>query len=145
MFLKSVMQQDTQPLIDILHAAEKILDSTAALSIQNFYDDIHLQDVVLRRLLNIAKAAQRVSLETRQAMGDVNWPLLCDLQSLVGSDDHAVDADRLWAIAQQEIPSLLQRLQSTLLLSPEPNQTPEDSFMPSPITSWPANQSRESR
>ncbi len=109
------MQQDHQYLIDILHSAQRILDYVAERSIHDFYDDVQLQDSVIRRLLSMGKIAPRISIETRQTLRNIDWQAIDNLKSRLAQEDNAIDADHLWRIVHTEIPRFEQALRSQVL------------------------------
>jgi uncharacterized protein with HEPN domain len=109
------MQHDTQHLIDILHSAQRVLEYVADSSIHDFYEDVQLQDSVIRRLLSIGKIAPRISLETRQAISNIDWQAMDDMKSRLMHEGQAIDADHLWEIAQTDAPRLVQALHPLVL------------------------------
>ncbi len=109
------MQQDHQYLIDILHSAQRILDYVAECSLHDFYDDVQLQDSVIRRLLSIGKTAPRISPETRQMVSNIDWQAIDTLKDRLVPEGQAIDADHLWAMIQSEVPRLVQALRSQVL------------------------------
>lgn len=111
------MQQDNQYLIDILHAAKRILEYTADTSLHSFYEDVQLQDKVVRRLLTIGKTAQRISAVTRHEMTDIAWPQLDKMKERLLQDDPVIDVDQIWHITQGEIVTLVCLLES--IISPD--------------------------
>ncbi|MEL6938826.1 MAG: HepT-like ribonuclease domain-containing protein [Cyanobacteria bacterium J06598_1] len=101
------MQQDNQYLLDILHAAQRIVDYTAGTSLHSFYEDVQLQDKVICRLLTIGKTAQRISAATRQEIAVIAWPKLEKMKERLLQDDPVIDADQVWAIVCTEMPTLI--------------------------------------
>lgn len=101
------MQQDNQYLLDILHAAQRIVDYTAGASLHSFYEDVQLQDKVIRKLLTIGKTAQRISAATRQEVAVIAWPKLEKMKERLLQDDPVIDADQVWAIVCTEMPTLI--------------------------------------
>jgi uncharacterized protein with HEPN domain len=107
--------QDSQYLIDILHSAQRVLDYVADSSIHDFYENVQLQDSVIRKLLSIGKTAPRISPETRQSLRNINWQAMDEMKSRLVHDEQAIDADRLWTIIKTDIPRLVQALRSQVL------------------------------
>lgn len=109
------MQQDNQYLIDILNAAQRIQEYTEHTTLIDFYNDVKLQNKVMRRLLSISKAAQRISAVTREDMSAIGWAELIGIKQNILHDNPSVDIDALWILIQQEIPLLVQVLSSLVL------------------------------
>ena len=109
------MQQDNQYLIDIFHAAQQILEYTAETSLHSFYEDVQLQDKVVRRLLTIGKTAQRISSETRQEVTVIIWSKIEKMKERLLQDDPVIDADQVWSIVQSEIPALVETLRAIVI------------------------------
>ncbi len=110
------MQQDSQALIDILQAAERIQAYTAERTLTDFYADIQLQNKVMRRLLAIDKAAQRVSTATREAMSAIAWSRLSSIKERILQDEPSIDVDQLWTTIHDEIPVLVRALQQLVIV-----------------------------
>ncbi|MGB3670863.1 MAG: HepT-like ribonuclease domain-containing protein [Phormidesmis sp.] len=104
------MQQDNQALIDILQAAERVQAYVADSTLTDFYADIQLQNKVMRRLLTISKAAQQVSVATREEMSAIAWDRLSSTKERILQEDPSIDIDQLWATIHTEIPALIQAL-----------------------------------
>lgn len=104
------MQQDNQYLVDILHAAQRIIEKTSELSREDFYDDVKVQDSVVRRLLTISKAARRISEGTVTQIDRLPWDAMKNLKSQLSQEENDIDPAVLWAITQTEIPLLIQQI-----------------------------------
>ncbi|MEL6493184.1 MAG: hypothetical protein AAFV85_18840 [Cyanobacteria bacterium J06634_6] len=119
------MQQDNHYLIDILHAAERIQEYTAERTLTDFYDDVTLQDKVMRRLLALSKTAQRISAATREEISEIADARISIVKERPGKVAPFSGVDQVWKIAKLEIPFLIQtlnRLFSKESLSPEDEQ-----------------------
>ncbi|MEO0769782.1 MAG: HepT-like ribonuclease domain-containing protein [Cyanobacteria bacterium J06649_4] len=114
------MQQDSQYLIDIFQAAQRILEYTAGVSYQSFCEDVYLQDKIIRRLLTISKTAQRISYRTREQSAEISWRNINTLKQRILADDPHMDTEKVWRIIQTEIPALA-RAFSSGLFSQEPD------------------------
>ena len=110
-----VMQQDNQYLIDIFNAAQRITEYTASVSLHSFYEDVQLQDKVVRRLLTIGKTAQRISAATRQDVNGIAWSAIAKMKERLLQDDPVIDADQVWSIAHTEIPQLIEAIRQSVI------------------------------
>lgn len=115
------MEQDSQYLADILHSARRILEQTADITLSDFDEDVQLQDAVVRRLLAIEKASEKISAATRQETHTIDWPALDGLKSKLMKAAPSVDADLVWIIIQLEIPALIQSISPYI-----PSDTPSN-------------------
>ncbi|TVQ51885.1 MAG: DUF86 domain-containing protein [Spirulina sp. DLM2.Bin59] len=104
------MQRDRQFLLDMLQSAELIITYTAQCSKAEFVDNVQLQDSVIRRLLVIAEAARRVSLETRQMLVNISWSEINGMRNRLVHDYDDVNLNIVWNVVQSEIPSLIKEL-----------------------------------
>ena len=111
--------KDSQYLVDMLHSAQRIQACTAHCSLQDFYQDIRLQDSVIRRLLTITKASQRISDTTRQDISRIDWSAMTTLKSRIMGADNALDEDQVWALVKTEIPALIKALRARVSTRPE--------------------------
>ena len=102
------MQQDSQYLIDIFQAAQRILEDTFDVTRQSFREDVYLQDKIMRRLLTISKTAQRVSYDTREQWRELTWCNIDTMKQRILEAEPHLDTERIWQIVQTEIPSLVQ-------------------------------------
>ncbi|MEM9149722.1 MAG: HepT-like ribonuclease domain-containing protein [Cyanobacteria bacterium P01_F01_bin.3] len=109
------MQQDNQYLIDIFNAAQRITEYTASVSLHSFYEDVQLQDKVVRRLLTIGKTAQRISAATRQDVNGIAWSAIAKMKERLLQDDPVIDADQVWSIAHTEIPQLIEAIRQNVI------------------------------
>ncbi len=104
------MKRDTQFLLDMLQSAELIIQYTAQCSKDEFFDNIQLQDSVIRRLLVIAEAARRVSETTRQNLVNISWKEINGMRNRLVHEYDDVNLNIVWDVIQQEIPSLIKEL-----------------------------------
>ncbi|MEL6157733.1 MAG: HepT-like ribonuclease domain-containing protein [Cyanobacteria bacterium J06627_32] len=116
-----MQQQDSQYLVDVLHAANRILEYIKSTSLQTFYQDVQLQDKVMRRLLSIEKAAKRISPQTRHELSAIAWSNLIGMKARLLQEDPVIDVDQVWSITQAEIPILVQVLDRHVLSERETN------------------------
>jgi uncharacterized protein with HEPN domain len=59
------MSRDAAYLLDMLESSKLALRRLEQVTKEQFFDDLEMQDAVIRRLLIIGEAARRVSEETR--------------------------------------------------------------------------------
>lgn len=79
-------------------------------SIDEFVNNIQLQDAVIRRLLIIAEATRRVSEATRQNLLNISWRAINGMRNRLVHEYDDIDLNIIWNVIQQEIPILIEEL-----------------------------------
>ena len=102
------MSQDKAYLADILDAARIIQQHLAGMTREQFLADQRTQDAVIRRFEIIGEAA------TLKAMPDIPWNLMVGMRNLLIHDYDDVDPKRVWTDSQNDLPSLIARLEKHL-------------------------------
>lgn len=106
------MQRDPQFLLDMLQSAELITTYIGQFSKDDFFENVQLQDSVIRRLLVIAEAARRVSEAARQTLPNISWKEINGMRNRLVHEYNDVDLSIVWDVVQNEIPTLINELQS---------------------------------
>jgi len=65
-----------------------------------------LQDAVIRDIEVIGEAAKRVSPETRDRLGQLDWKRICGMRDVLIHDYIGVDLEEVWNVASIRIPEL---------------------------------------
>jgi uncharacterized protein with HEPN domain len=104
------MQRDLQFLLDMLQSAELITNYTAQCSKNEFFENMQLQDSVIRRLLVIAEAARRVSETTRQTLPNIAWQEINGMRNRLVHEYNDVNLNIVWDVVQNEMPKLIKEL-----------------------------------
>jgi uncharacterized protein with HEPN domain len=73
-----------------------------------------LQDAVIPNVEVIGEAAKRVSTETRNRLGSLNWKAICGMRDVLIHDYIGVDLDEVWNVASIRIPELHSTLERFL-------------------------------
>lgn len=79
-----------------------------------FFEDAMVQDAVLRNFEVMGEAAKRVEEPYRLAHPEIAWKALARLRDVLIHQYEGVDLARVWAVVEQDLPSL-RRAISTLL------------------------------
>jgi uncharacterized protein with HEPN domain len=106
------MQRDLQFLLDMLQSAELIIQYTAGCSKNEFLNNIQLQDSVIRRLLIIAEAARRVSETMRKSLPNILWQEINGMRNRLVHEYDDINLNIVWDVVQNEIPILIEQLNS---------------------------------
>lgn len=108
------MKQDNQHssdiLLDILWAAQRIEEYTAGIDRAAFYQDVKLQDKVIRRLLSISKNAKRISADAHRQTLAMVWRTASKINRQLLDDNSHVDVDLLWSVTKNDVPDLVRSL-----------------------------------
>lgn len=96
-------------------ACAKVRRLVAGMTWAGFGSDERTPDAAIRQLEVLGEASSRVSEPFRVAHGNVPWRVLKDVRNLLihGYDDVALD--RVWAMATEDVPTLLTTLEELLL------------------------------
>lgn len=80
-------------------------------SSEDFLADRMLQAAVIRCIEIVGEAARCVSQETRQAAPGIPWPLIVGMRHILAHDYGAVNLDRVYSIAKNDLPELIARIE----------------------------------
>jgi len=100
-------------LAHILECAQKIERFTAD-GRGRFLRDAMLQDAVLRNFEIIGEAAKRLDDTYRTAHPEIPWRALAGLRDVLIHQYEGVDAERVWAIVERELPYLREAIAALL-------------------------------
>lgn len=81
---------------------------------ESFLSDRPMQHAVIRCLTVIGEAANRVSVDTRDALPDVAWGEAVGLRNVLVHDYHRIDLSRVWIIVETDLPPLVNALNAYL-------------------------------
>ena len=99
---------------DILEAIARIQRYVAGLSFEEFARDEKTLDAVVRNLEVIGEAARHIPNELEALNPDVPWTYMRGMRNVLAHEYFGVDASILWHTAQNDLPPLVQPLQSML-------------------------------
>lgn len=107
--------KDTGNLSAILDACNKIMFFIANKhNADEFYEDQLTFDAVLMNFVVIGESVSRLSEDFKDANKDVPWIKIKGFRNIVVHDYFGVDAEEVWQIVQQQIPTLQSKVQSLL-------------------------------
>jgi uncharacterized protein with HEPN domain len=104
------MSRDDTYLVDILESAKIALDYVFDKSWDEFYEDMQLQDAVVRRIEIIGEAARRVSGETQAKYPHIPWREMTSMRNLVIHEYDVVDINQVWDTVRNKLPPLIEEL-----------------------------------
>ena len=111
------MPRDKQYLVDIFKSAQIILDHVTGVDWDSFYQDILVQDAVIRRLEIIGEASRRISEDFKAKHDHLPWHEMISMRNLVIHEYDAVALPIIWNTINENIPALLEQLSHLIDLS----------------------------
>lgn len=97
-------------LFDILDSIEKIEEYTKNISKKEFFDDMQVQDAVVRRIGIIGEAVKNLPMSFRDKHPNIQWREIAGTRDVIIHDYSGVDTDLVWAIINSDIPKLKKQI-----------------------------------
>lgn len=110
-------ERDQVYLWDMLKAARGIVASLEGVTFAQYTADENLRLATERRIEIIGEAARRLSAKLKEANPQIPWRLIVDQRNVLIHAYDEIEDERIWRLAAQDIPRLMEQLQD--LLSPE--------------------------
>ncbi len=110
-------RSDDERLNDILHAARRLSEITAA-GREAFDSDWVRSAAAERMLLIIGEAAGKLSDEAKSSRPDIPWAAMRAFRNFVVHEYHKVDYELLWEAMSHDIPQLIEALTGDSQLPP---------------------------
>lgn len=115
--------RDLAYLWDMLKSARGVSSALQGYSFERYLADENLRLAVERRIEIIGEAARRVSSAFKEQHPEIPWrPMVDQRNFLIHAYDKVAD-ERVWTLAVEEIPRLVEQLSR---LVPEPPPDPEE-------------------
>ena len=111
---QSSERRDLAYLLDVLDSAELIVEYLGSVPLEEFSDNIQLQDSVAWRYQIIGEATANISDAARQRFGDVPWAEMRAMRNLIVHRYHRIDAKVLWDTAKEDLPRLIEQLRKVV-------------------------------
>lgn len=115
----SLDKDDRAYLWDMLTAAKAVTEFVEGRTLEEYVGDLMLRSAVERQVEIIGEAARRVSKEFQEAHSDIPWRPIQAQRHVLAHDYGEIKHDRLWRVAVEHIPELIQQL-APLVPSPAP-------------------------
>ena len=109
------MTKDPKILLQhILESIEWIEKDVSGLTEDQFYENVPIQDAVIRRIEIIGEAARHLPIDFRQADSETPWQDIADMRNKLIHEYFSVDLDLVWEVIKRDIPNLKQNVQKLL-------------------------------
>lgn len=102
-------------LDDILESIDKIKAYTKNVEEAKFYEDIKLQDAVVRRFEIIGEAVKHISPTLRKKYPRIPWKKIAGTRDVFIHEYFGVNLERLWKIIQEDILPFEENLKKMLI------------------------------
>jgi uncharacterized protein with HEPN domain len=107
-------EADEVRLRDMLDAACKALEFAESKTRQNLDTDDMFAFALVRAIEIVGEAAARVSQETRGSYPQIRWTEIIGMRNKIVHDYLSVDNNIVWDVTENDLPPLIQQLESIL-------------------------------
>ncbi len=104
------MSRDDAVLLDMINAAQRIVEFKQGMDRQGFLEDAKTQSAVLHQLMVLGEACKRLSAETRERAPQLPWRLIAGMRDNLIHEYDDVDLDEVWKTADRDVPALIAEL-----------------------------------
>ncbi len=113
---------DAAFLWDMLDAARAVGSFVASRAYQDYLQDRMLRGAVERHLEILGEAARRVSGAFQEDHPEVPWRRIIGLRNVLAHEYGEIRHDKMWIVATEAIPALIDTLESLVLPAPDSQQ-----------------------
>lgn len=101
------MRQDDATILDILSAAQLVVEFTGGMEKPAFLSDAKTQSAVLHQLLIIGEAVKRLSEDFRVGHPELPWKMIAGMRDKLIHNYDGVDLDEVWQTLNTDVPQLI--------------------------------------
>lgn len=101
------MSRDNAALLDIHHAAQRILAFTAGLTKSELAVNEEKQSAILYQVIVVGEATKRLSSDFCTMHADIPWKDIAGMRDILAHQYDRVNLDTLWDVIQKDIPELI--------------------------------------
>ncbi|HEX3049216.1 MAG TPA: DUF86 domain-containing protein [Aggregatilineaceae bacterium] len=105
------MLPDLTHLLDILNAAQRVLNFAENADRQTVEQDVMRQYAILHGITIIGEATRRVSDAFRAAHPEIPWNKMAGMRNRLVHNYNEVDLDVVWSVIQNDIPELIRLIE----------------------------------
>jgi uncharacterized protein with HEPN domain len=113
------MSRDEATLLDIYHAAQRILRFAIGLTRNNLATNEEKQSAILYQVIIVGEATKRLSQDFRNAHDHIPWTDIAGMRDILAHQYDRVNLDTLWDVIQHDVPELMEMLAPLLPNSQE--------------------------
>ncbi|MEM8901796.1 MAG: DUF86 domain-containing protein [Bacteroidota bacterium] len=108
-------EKDRANFLAILDSCEKIKKfCKGILTADEFYEDEKTFDAVMMNFVVIGEAVSRLSETTKLSNPAIPWIKIKGLRNIVAHEYFGIDAEEIWQIISNDLPSLIVNIQKIL-------------------------------
>src|SRR5258708_1085689 len=106
------MKPDKDPayLLDIIQAAQLILEFSQNTDREAFAQDVMRQDAIIRRIEIIGEATKRLSASFKDEHPEIPWKRMTGMRDIVIHNYDRVDLVEGWKVIHDDIPLLIKQI-----------------------------------
>ncbi|MCI0710707.1 MAG: DUF86 domain-containing protein [Chloroflexi bacterium] len=119
------MRGDEARLLDMLIACRKIIKFTHDLTRDTFENNDLVQSAVIREFQVLGEAARLISDDTRTTYDQIPWHLIAGMRNRLIHEYFSIQVDIVWVSIQDDIPPLLELLETILNSDGASTDTPD--------------------
>jgi len=109
-------EKDEANLLAMVDSAQKILRFSEEFhDADGFYRDEKSFDATMMNFVVIGEAVTKLSSEITDSNPKISWPKIKGLRNIVAHDYFGIDAEEIWQIIQNYVPSLISDLEAILI------------------------------
>ncbi len=113
------MRKTPQVLLQhILESIDWIEKDITNLSEDEFYENIPIQDAVVRRIEIIGEAVRNLPADLKQANSDTPWQDIADMRNKLIHEYFDVDVGLVWEVAKKDFPPFKEQVQRLISTQP---------------------------
>lgn len=105
------MRRDDALLLDMLLAARRIRRFAEGLDEQDFLESDITQSAMMREVIVIGEAANRVSLDLQRSHPEIAWREIIGLRNRVVHEYFRINLVALWEVSLNDIPQLIRQIE----------------------------------
>jgi uncharacterized protein with HEPN domain len=107
--------KDRHCLEAINEAANKIFDySSEFSSADEFLEDVKSFDAVMMNFVIIGEMVDKISGDLKKRNNQITWSKIKGFRNLVAHDYFGIDAEEVWQIIQEKLPTLKSQLEDII-------------------------------